>query len=100
MDLRFALIFTAAAAAQLDDLKRDKSKAAVLKAVRKTLSLMETNLRHPGLNTHKFLSLKGPDGEDVFEVYAQQRTPAAYRIFWSYGPARGQITIIAVTPHP
>ena len=44
--------------------------------------------------------LKGPKGEKVFEAYAEQLTPAAYRVFWYYGPAAKQITIIAITPHP
>ena len=26
--------------------------------------------------------------------------PGAYRLFWCYGPESGQITIIAITPHP
>lgn len=47
---------------------------------------METNLRHPSLNTHKYDTLNGPNGEDVFESYAQNKTPGAYRVFWHYGP--------------
>lgn len=50
---------------------------------------IETNLRHPSLNTHEFRSLKGPNGEKVFEAYAQQKTSGAYRVFWYYGPERG-----------
>ncbi|MBI4368847.1 MAG: hypothetical protein HY547_01310 [Elusimicrobia bacterium] len=100
MGLHFELLFTAAAARQLDALDKDKSKSSALKAVKKTLGLMEMNLRHPGLNTHKFESLEGPNGEEIFEAYAQQHTPAAYRIFWRYGPVKGQITIVAITPHP
>jgi hypothetical protein len=44
--------------------------------------------------------MTGPRGEEVFESYAEQATPAAYRIFWCYGPKKGQITIIAITRHP
>jgi len=50
--------------------------------------------------THEFTSLKGPKGEKVFEAYAEQATPAAYRIFWYYGSKENQITIISITPHP
>ena len=64
------------------------------------LALLETNPRHPGLNTHKFSSLKGPGGEDVFEAYEENKTPAAWRVFWYYGPDKRQITILAITPHP
>jgi hypothetical protein len=94
------LIFSLRADTDLAALENDPSKAKVLKAVRKTLGFMETNLRHPSLNTHEFISLRGPDGEKVFEAYAQQDTPGAYRIFWHYGPGQNEITIIAITPHP
>lgn len=39
-------------------------------------------------------------GGDVFESYAQNKTPGAYRIFWTYGPSKAEITILAITPHP
>ena len=96
----FELVFTPQADSDLSEIENDPSKKDILKAVRKTLGFMETNLRHPSLNTHEFTSLKGPNGEKVFEAYAQQKTPAAYRIFWYYGPDRKQSTIIAITPHP
>jgi len=94
------LIFTPQADSDLREMEDDPSKKNILKAVRKTLGFMETNLRHPSLNTHEFTSLKGPNGEKVFEAYVQQRTPAAYRIFWYYGPGRKQISVVAITPHP
>ena len=96
----FELIFTPQANSDLREIENDPSKRDILKAARKTLGLMETSLRHPSLNTHEFTSLKGPNGEKVFEAYVQQKTPAAYRIFWYYGPDRKQITIVAITPHP
>jgi hypothetical protein len=96
----FELIFTPQADSDLQEIEDDPSKKKVLNAVRKTLGFMETNLRHPSLNTHEFTSLKGPNGEKVFEVYVQQKTPSAYRVFWNYGPGRSHITIVAITPHP
>lgn len=98
--MSFELLFTDQADADLDSLDADASLAKRLKAVRKALGLLETNPRHPGLNTHKFSSLKGPGGEEVFEAYAENKTPAAWRIFWIYGPDKKQITILAITPHP
>lgn len=65
-----------------------------------TLALMETDLRHPSLQTHEYSDLEGAKGEKVFESYAQNRTPGAYRIFWHYGPQKGQITVVAIIPHP
>jgi hypothetical protein len=96
----FALIFTPQADEDLREIGNNPAKKNILKAVRKTLGLIEINLRHPSLNTHEFTSLKRPNGEKVFEAYVQQRTPTAYRIFWYYGPGRKQITIVAITPHP
>ncbi len=98
--MTFELLFTDRADADLNSLEADASLAKRLKAVRKALGLLETSPRHPGLNAHKFSSLKGPGGEEVFEAYAENRTPAAWRIFWYYGPNKKQITILAITSHP
>ncbi|MBI5595988.1 MAG: hypothetical protein HY928_07855 [Elusimicrobia bacterium] len=98
--MRFELVYTETAGLQRDALEKSANLAKRWKAVRKTLALMEKDLRHPGLSTHKFDSLTGPRGEDVFEAYAENKTPAAYRVFWHYGPKKGQITIVAITAHP
>jgi hypothetical protein len=101
------ILFTPTADGQLAALKDDPSVAAVCKQVNKALGLLETNPRHPGLNTHEFISLIGAGGEKVFEAYAQNDTPGAYRVFWHYGPdeVAGKkrtpvITVVAITPHP
>ncbi len=98
--MQFELLFTNEAAENLLMLEKDSGLKKRLKAVRKALGFLERNPRHPSLKTHKFSSLIGPDGREVFEAYAESRTPAAYRIFWSYGPGTQQITIIAITAHP
>ena len=101
------LSFTPEARRNLADLQKSPSKRSTLQQVRKTLGLLETNLRHPSLNTHAFRSLHGPNGEEVFEAYAQNQTPGAYRVFFMYGPDRAEgkkrtavLTIIAITPDP
>ena len=98
--MNFSLKFTDQARKDLQELEDDSGLAKRLKAVRKALGVMQINLRHPSLNTHRFSSLHGPNGEDVFEAYAESKTPAAYRIFWHYGPGKNEITLIAITPHP
>ena len=99
--------FTPTADEQLTALENTPSKAGLLAQVRKAIGYLEINPQHPGLQTHEFLSLTGANGEKVFEAYAQNNTPGAYRIFWHYGPdeTKGKkrtpvITIIAITPHP
>lgn len=96
----FDLKFTIEADANLDSLEKDKGLQKRLKAVRKALGYLETNPRHSGLNTHKYSSLVGKNGEEIFEAYAENNTPAAYRIFWHYGPGKNVITVIAITAHP
>ena len=81
-------------------LKGDMSQRKRYKAVEKTFKFLAMDPRHKSLQTHEYLSLKGPNGEKVFEAYAEQNTPAAYRVFWYYGPSRGIITILAITSHP
>lgn len=96
----FKLIFNDDAKKQFKELENAKSKHVVFKAVCKTLALMETNLRHPSLNTHEFSTLVGPNKEKVFESCVQNKTPGAYRIFWYYGPKKNEITISSIIPHP
>lgn len=82
--------------------KKSSKPEGLFKQVHKTLMLLRSNPRHPGLQTHEYSSIENPYDKKakVFEAYAQNRTPGAYRIFWCYGPAQGQLTIIAITPHP
>lgn len=96
----FKLLFTILASTDLDDIANAPALSKRFNAVRKALGYLEKNPRHPGLNTHKYSSLEGPLGEEVFEAYAENKTPGAYKIFWYYGPDKKQITIIAITPPP
>ena len=101
------LKFTPTADAQLTALEKTPAQGALLGQVRKALGYIELDPHHPGLQTHEFMSLRGVNGEKVFEAYAQNNTPGAYRIFWHYGPdeVKGKkrtpvITIVAITRHP
>jgi len=101
------LKFTPTADAQLTALEKSPARAALLAQVRKSLGFLEIDPRHPGLHTHEFTSLAGANGEKIFEAYAQNDTPGAYRIFWHYGPdeIKGRkrtpvITVVAITRHP
>ena len=105
----FTLQWTKEAAEQYRELQaraenRSKSSkgAGLSRQVNKTLKQIRENPRHPGLRTHHYYSLSHPykKGAKVFEAYAQNDTPGAYRVFWCYGPVEAAITIIAITPHP
>ncbi len=99
--------FTPTADEQYTALENAPSKDAIFEQVRKAIGYLEIDPHHPSLNTHEFTSLAGANGEKVFEAYAQNNTPGAYRIFWHYGPdeTKGKkrtpvITIVAITRHP
>jgi hypothetical protein len=94
----FRLAFTSQAIASLEYLRNNDPKK--YKKVQKTLGLMQTNLRHQSLNTHRYDAYQGFEGQDVFESYVENRTPGAFRVFWYYGLGKGIITVIAITPHP
>jgi hypothetical protein len=101
------LRFTEVALQTLESLASQKAKPGLYHQVCKTLAFLETDTRHPSLRTHHFSSLVGPGGAKVWEAYAQNRTPGAYRVFFCYGPDVEEggkriaiITILAITPHP
>ena len=92
---------------ELTALENNPQHAGLFKQVVKTITLLETNPAHPGLHTHKFNSMKGANGEDVFEAYVQNNTPGACRIFWHYGPDETEgkkripvISVLAIARHP
>lgn len=97
----------AAAEASLKARKANsKTKASkqegLFKQVAKSIQYLALNPSHPSLKTHEYDSIAHPydPKAKVFEAYAQNNTPGAYRVFWCYGPKEKQITIIAITPHP
>ena len=92
-----------AARRSLENRKQNqKAKASpvegLFKQVDKCVEYLQSN-PHPGLKTHDYSSLNHPydNKQKVFEAYAQNKTPGAYRVFWCYGPEKSQITIIAIT---
>lgn len=101
------LRFTREAEAQLRAMGADHSRKGLHKQVLKTLGLLELNTRHPRLHTHEYQSLAGANGERVWEAYAQNEAPGAYRVFFHYGPDEGSgkkrvsiLTIVSIKPHP
>ena len=106
--MRRKLRFRPRAAEELHNLETNPAMSGVLKQVRKTLGYLETDLKHKSLQTHEFESLTKLYRIKTFEAYAQHETPAAYRVFWQYGPDEADkqgnripvLTIVGITPHP
>jgi hypothetical protein len=66
----------------------------------KVLDHLRSNPKHNSLNTHEIDALSKKYGINIFQSYLENKTPAAGRIFWAYGPNKGEITILGVEPHP
>lgn len=98
--MKFILHFTSQAKQTLKELKINPAMKKQYSAAVKALKFLQENPRHPGLQTHQYYSFLGPNGEKAFTAYAEQKTPAAYRIFFYYGPGKSAITIFAITCHP
>ncbi len=104
----FVLKWTNEAKSNYSLLKKDASQKSHYKAVKKAIKFLAQDPYYPSLETHEFKSLRGPNGEKVFEAYAEQNTPNAYRLFWYYGPDEiGKtgnripiITLMGIVPHP
>ena len=82
--------------------KKSSNAEGLFKQVHKAIELLSSNPKHPGLQTHTYITLEHPydRSQKVFVAYAQNRTPGAYRVFWCYGPDKQEITILTITPHP
>jgi hypothetical protein len=80
--------------------KLDKEEEKSFKKLVKTLGYLSENPRHNSLASHEIADLSRRYGFKVFQSYLENITPAAGRIFWAYGPNKGDITVLAIEPHP
>lgn len=80
--------------------KLHKEEEKFFKKLVKALAFLSQNPRHPGLASHEIDDLTRKYGMKIFQSYLENNTPAAGRLFWAYGPAQGDITVLAIEPHP
>jgi hypothetical protein len=66
----------------------------------KALRSLSENPRHPGLESHAIDALSRRYAHKVWQSCLENKTPAAGRLFWVYGPGRGEITVIGLEPRP
>jgi len=77
-----------------------RDEADLARKLAKAVQHLAANPYHPGLQSHDIASLTQRYGQKVFASYLENNTPSAGRLFWVYGPDRGEITIVALEPHP
>ena len=83
---------------QQKQLDRDEEK--FFKKFVKALGHLSQNPRHNSLASHEIDDLTRKYGFKIFQSYLENNTPAAGRLFWAYGPDQGDITVLAIEPHP
>jgi hypothetical protein len=78
----------------------DKTEQKFFRQLIKALGYLRENPHHNSLASHEIDVLSRKCGFRVFQSYLENKTPAAGRMFWSYGPDKGDITILGIEPHP
>jgi hypothetical protein len=78
----------------------DKNEEKFFKKWVKALGYLSENPRHNSLASHEIDELTRKYGIKIFQSYLESKTPAAGRMFWAYGPDKGDITILAIEAHP
>ena len=78
----------------------DRAEQKFFKKLVKALGYLQENPRHNSLASHEIDDLTRKYGLKIFQSYLENNTLAAGRLFWTYGPDRGDITVLAVEPHP
>jgi hypothetical protein len=80
--------------------KLGKTEEKFFKKWVKALGYLSSNPRHNSLASHEIEDLSRKHGIKIFQSYLENKTPAAGRMFWAYGPGKGDVTVLAVEPHP
>jgi hypothetical protein len=75
-------------------------EAKTFRKLVKVIGFLAVNPRHNSLATLEIDELSRLHGVKIFQSYLENRTPVAGRLFWAYGPNKGEITVLALEPHP
>lgn len=90
---------TAEAKVQLVSIMNDPSKLGLQKQIRKALGYLSLNPKHPSLNSHPLVGSEEATGLKIWTSYAQNKTPSAHRILWTYSKTKKEIIILQIIPH-
>ena len=94
----FDLVILSKPQAVIEDLaRRDERRYP---KVLKCLARLSDDPRHPGLQSHPYAALNEQFGQTIWESYAENHIPAAWRVWWFYGIADRTITVVLIGRHP
>jgi mRNA-degrading endonuclease RelE of RelBE toxin-antitoxin system len=95
----FKLIYSPPFESQLKTLETTRHSTKRFKAVSKALLLLSNNPRHPSLRTHEYKIYSKEYGFKVYGASAENNTPQAYRIFFTYGQDKDTLVLLSVAAH-
>jgi hypothetical protein len=75
-------------------------EAKLYKKWGKAMVHLAADPRYPGLHSHEIEALSRRFGDRVWQSYIENRNSNAGRLYWVYGPGKGDITVIGLEPHP
>ena len=96
----FEIVFSDEALAVLQDLGHKQFSAKQKKVQKALRQLRDFGPSYPALRTHLMQSIRGNNGEPVYQSYVENDTPSAWRIWWQYSESADQIQIVMIGPHP
>ena len=94
--MAFDLFITPAAQEEIDAITDPKR----LRKVNSCLARIKINPKHPGLRSDRYEVFDKVFGDAVWESYVENHVSSAWRVWWAYGPDRGQIMVLVVRAHP
>jgi hypothetical protein len=71
-----------------------KDEEKLYKKWGKAMVLLANDPQYPGLHSHKIDALSRRYSEKVLQSYLENRNSKTARMYWVYGPKKGEITII------
>lgn len=77
-----------------------KDENSLYKKMGKAMAFLANDPKHPGLHSHEIGALSRRYGVKVWQSNIENKTSGAGRIYWIYGPAKNDITIIGLELHP
>lgn len=80
--------------------KLSKDETALHKKWGKAMAFLAIDPKHSGLQSHEIDALSRRYSVKVWQSYLENNTPGAGRLYWVYGPGKGEITVIGLEPHP
>ena len=80
--------------------KLGKDEEKLYKKWGKAMALLANDPQYTGLHSSEIEASSRRYGDKAWQSYLENRNPSTARMYWVYGPGKGEIAIIGLEPHP